>query len=511
MKKHSLIKGTVILGAAGVFAKFLGLFFRWPVIMLIGDEGMGYYQMTYPLYMLFVGMAAGVPVAISKMISERSAARDHEGIFQVVRTGLLAMLTLGGGCTIIFVLFGKHIVNGLGWDPRAYYSMIGIGLAPFFIGIMSVFRGFFQGMQNMTPTAVSQVIEQIGRVIVGVVLVCVLMPKGIEVAAGGAAFGAAAGAVFGLSYLISKYIKVKKDFVIIRRGQNETVFGELLQAAIPISIGAIVGSIMSFIDSVLVPQKLLQAGFNGQQATILYGQLTGKAFVLINVPLTLSIALCASLVPIIAEAYFLGKRMEVVNKVEMAVKVSTVIALPSLFGLFFMSSQILNMLFPGHSEGQLILKYASLALPFIILTQTSTAILQGAGYYYRPIYNLMAGCAAKVLLTYFLVPIPYINIYGAVIGSLGAYIITTVLNMRTLTKNLDVKISYYQTTVKPAYAAVIMIFGVVFIYHYVYNYTGNNGVSCLISVLVGMIIYSLMILLLGVFRYSYIKKRILKR
>lgn len=511
MKKHSLIKGTVILGAAGVIAKFLGLFFRWPVIMLIGDEGMGYYQMTYPLYMLFVGVAAGVPVAISKMISERRAIGDSEGIFEVVRTGLLAMITLGGGCTIIFVLFAKSIVHSLGWDLKAYYSMIGIGVAPLFIGVMSVFRGFFQGMQNMTPTAVSQVTEQIGRVLVGVLLVYILAPKGVEVAAGGAAFGAAAGAVFGLSYLLSEYIKVKKEFRIIKRGQNEDVFSELLRAAIPISAGAIVGTVMSFIDSVLVPQKLLQAGFSTQQATILYGQLTGKAFVLINVPLTLSMALCASLVPIIAEAYFLGRRLEVVNKVEIAVKISTVIAFPALFGLFFMSAPILNMLFPGHSEGYQILKYASLSLPLIILTQTSTAILQGAGHYYQPIFNLILGCVAKVILTYFLVSIPNINIYGAVIGSLVAYIITTALNMITLTKKLNIKINFYQTTIKPAYSSTIMIIAVVFIYQYVYNNTGNNGIACLLSIFVGIIIYSLIILLLGVFKYSYIKKRILKR
>lgn len=511
MKKHSLIKGTVILGAAGILAKCLGLLFRWPIIMVIGDEGMGYYQMTYPLYMIFVGIAAGVPVAISKMISERSAIRDTEGIFQVVRTGFLAMLILGGGCTIIFVLFAKSIVNGLGWNPKAYYSMIGIGLAPFFIGIMSVFRGFFQGMQNMTPTAISQLIEQIGRVVVGVALVYILVPKGVEVAAGGAAFGAAAGAVFGLVYLLSQYSKVKNNFIIIRRGQNEAVFGELLHAAIPISLGAIVSSIMSFIDSILVPQKLLQAGFNVHQSTVLYGQLTGKAYTITNVPLTLSMALCAALVPIIAEAHKLGKSFEVTNKIETSVKVSTVIAFPSLCGLFILSAPILQMLFPGHSDGYQILRYASFTLPLIALTQTSTAILQGAGYYYPPILNLIAGCLVKILLTYFLVPISYINIYGAVIGSLGAYIVTTILNMTMLTERFNVSINYYQTVAKPILASIIMSIAVEFINKYIYNYTGSTGISCLISVLAGIIVYSLMILLLGVFKYSYIKKRILKR
>jgi stage V sporulation protein B len=261
----------------------------------------------------------------------------------------------------------------------------------------------------------------------------------------------------------------------------------------------------------MLPRKLLQAGFSYKEVTILYGQLTGKASVITNVPLTLSIALCASLVPIIAEAYILNRRLEVIHKVESAIKVSTVIAFPSLCGLFFLSYPILSMLFPGHADGYSILKYTSLSLPFIILTQTSTAILQGTGYYYSPILNLVLGCTIKIVFTSILTPIPSIHIYGAVIGTILGYTITAVLNMITMSRKLNVKINYYDTTVKPAYCSIIMIIGVVFVYQYVYNYTISNGISCLISIFVGMIIYSLLIVFTGTFRYSYIKKKLLKK
>ena len=356
MKKQSLVKATFVLGLAGIFAKFLGIFFRWPLIMLIGDEGIGYYQMSYPLYMFFIAVSSGIPIAISKMVSERNAVGDKEGVVIVIRKALLLMMVIGGSFTFFICFFSKGIVGVLKWDDKSYYSLIGIAFAPLFISVVSAFRGFFQGLQNMNPTAISQIIEQFGRVMVGVGLAYIYLPKGIEYSAGGAAFGAVAGAILAGVYLLAKYLYIKKDFKIKVKNKDSGVILRLLYIAIPISIGAAVSSIMSLIDSIIVPQKLLLAGFSHREATTLYGQLTGKAFVLINVPLTLSIALCASLVPIISEAYILKKESEITSKLQMAYTVSMVIAIPSFFGLFFMSNPILSLIFPGHSDGYIILK-----------------------------------------------------------------------------------------------------------------------------------------------------------
>lgn len=511
MRKQSLIKGTLILGLAGVFARFLGLFFRWPIIMMIGDEGMGYYQMSYPIYMLFLGFAAGMPVAISKMISERSALNDRAGIIQVLKSALMVMGIFGVGTSVLFLLLSKQIMNIGGWDEKSYYSLLGISVAPIFISILSVFRGFFQGLQNMTPTAVSQLVEQVGRVVFGVGLAFLLYPRGIEFAAGGAALGAAAGGLLGALYLIYKYLKSKRGFYPGRVKGNSYIVGELISIAIPISLGAIVGTVMNLIDALVVPRKLMEAGFSAKDSTILYGQLTGKAFTIINVPLTLSIALCAALVPIIAEAHILNRRVEVIHRVETAVKISTVIALPCFCGLFYLSGPILDLILPGQAGGHMILKYASISLPFIILTQTCTAILQGTGHYMVPIGNIIIGCIVKIIITLALVPITYINIYGAVAGTLAAYITTTILNMVKLRQKLNISINFYETMIKPAYASILMIIGVVFIYQYGYNYTLNSKIACLISVIGGIIIYSILIVLSGVFKYSYLKKKLLKR
>ena len=507
MKKQSLVKGSLILGIAGILTRFLGLFFRWPLIMLIGDEGVGYYQMSYPLYMFFVAMASGIPVAMSKLISERNAMGDIDGSFVVVKESSILMLIIGTGTSLILFFFAKPIISLLQWDYRAYYSLIGISFAPFIISIMTIFRGFFQGLQNMTPSATSQILEQVGRVVVGVGLAILFFPKGIEYSAGGAAFGAAAGGIIAGLYLFNKYCKIKKEFGVKRVRKDPEILNKIIKMAIPISLGATVGTIMSLIDSILVPQKLLTAGYANKEATILYAQLTGKASVIVNIPLTLSMALCTSLIPIIAENYILKKKRDVDNKISLALKLSAVIGIPCVFGLFFMAEPVMRFIFPGRSEGVEILKYLSLSIPFIIVTQTTTSVLQGIGAYVIPVINLFIGCIVKVILTSILVPIPSINIYGAVIASIGAYLVATILNIITVKIKLGTKLNIYENFIKPAIASAFMMIGVLFIYNNLYRTTGSNGISCLISIFVGVIIYAVGIIVLRVFKIDELRNR----
>lgn len=510
MKKQSLIKGSLILGIAGMLTRFLGIFFRWPLFMLIGDEGVGYYQMVYPLYMFFIAMASGIPIAMSKMISESNAISDIKTSFQVVKESAILTIFIGTGTSLILFFFSKQIINFLNWDYKAYYSLIGISFAPMIISFVTVLRGFFQGFQNMTPSAISQILEQIGRVVFGVGLSYILLEKGIEFSAGAASFGATAGGILAGLFLYFQYRKTKKSFKIIKVKSNPDILTKILKISIPISLGATVGTIMSLIDSILVPQKLLQAGFNKTQSTILYAQLTGKASVIVNIPLTLSIALCTSLIPIIAESYVLKRREEIKSKVNLSIKMSAVIAIPCMFGLFFMAEPIMRFILPGRSEGGNILKYLSLSIPFIIITQTTTSILQSVGSYIIPIINLLIGCILKIILTIVLVPISYINIYGAVIASVSAYVIVAILNVIAMKKKLGLKLNPYENFVKPSYASIFMIIGVLLSYSYLFKNTSSNGVSCLLSILLGVIIYIMGIIILKIFNIKNDKK-IIKR
>lgn len=510
MKKQGLMKASLILGIAGILTRFLGLFFRWPLIMLIGDEGLGYYQMSYPLYMFFIALASGVPIAMSKMISERRSNDDIEGVFEIVKESTLLMMLLGTGTSMILFCFAKPIINFLRWDMRTYYSLLGISFAPFVVSIMTIYRGFFQGLQNMMPTATSQVLEQIGRVIIGVGLAVLLLPKGIEYAAGGAAFGAAAGGVIGAAYLHTKYTKAKKEFGIKKIRTNSAILNKILLTALPISVGAAAGTVMNLIDSILVPQKLLEAGLTAQQSTVLYAQLTGKAALITNIPLTLSMAVGISLIPMIADK--LNNPREMNSKISLSLKLSSVIALPCALGLFFLAEPIMKVIFPGRFDGIEILKFSAIAIPFIIMTQTTTSILQATNHVYKPVINLFVGCAVKVVLTYVLVPIPEINIYGAVIASISAYIVSMVLNLisvKTKIKNIS-KLNIYEVLIKPSMAALLMIIGVMSTYIYVSNKFDSDSIICLTSIFVGMILYGVGILVFRVFRVEDIKETIIR-
>ncbi len=507
MKKQSLVKGSLILVFASILAKFLGIFFRWPLIMLIGDEGLGYYQMTYPLYMLFIAISTGVPIAVSKLISEKIALGKRDEVFQVIKEALKVMILLGLGTTIFLGGFGKYIIHILKWDEKAYYSILGVCLAPLFIGFMTPLRGFFQGMQNMTPTAVSQVIEQIGRVGFGVGLAFLLFPQGIEKAAGGASFGAVAGAILGGLYLWPKYLKIKKENNIKKIKGSDKVFSEIIKVALPISVGAAVGSVMGVIDSVLVPQKLLESGMSMQSATILYAQLTGKASIFTNIPMTLTAALSASIIPIISEFYVLKNNKQLENKINLSIKLSMLVAIPCFLGLFFMAEPIMKLIFPGKSEGFTILKYLAISIPFLVTTNITTSILQGTRYYYRPILNLFIGCIIKVILTIILVPIANFNIYGAVIATISAYFVVAILNITYMLRKLKCKFYLIEIVIKPIIASLIMIISVLLTYLKIINIRVNSSLSCLISIFVGIIIYVVLIISLKILGYDEIKER----
>lgn len=513
MKKQSLMKASLILGVAGIIARLLGLLFRWPLIMMIGDEGIGYYQMSYPLYMFFVALATGIPVAMSKMISERKANGNIKGIFQVVKQSTIIMIVLGLGTSFMLFILAKPIISILRWDVKSYYSIIGIAFAPMMISFVTIYRGFFQGLQNMTPSAISQILEQIGRVGVGVGLAMLFLPKGIEYSAGGAAFGAAGGAIICGIYLYFRYRKTRKSMIgsNIKIPINTKVNSELLGIALPISLGATVGTIMGLIDSFLVPQKLLEAGMTAKEATILYAQLTGKANVISNVPLTLSIALATSLIPIIAENYVLKRYKELNSKIEMALKLSSVIAIPCALGLYFLAEPIMRLIFQSRYEGYEILRYSALTIPLIIFTQTTTSILQGVNHIMRPIVNLFVGCIVKVILTIILVPIPSINIYGAVIASIGAYAVAMVLNLISVKSKIGCKMSLYELGVKPLIASLIMIIVVLVTYDIIFIKTTSNGIACLISIFIGGIIYAITAIIIRIFTFDEIRDKVIRK
>ena len=312
MRKNTFIQGAMVLAVAGIIVKFIGAFSRIYLSRLLGGEGIGLYQMAYPIYLLCLSVSsAGLPVAISIMVAERNAIHDYLGGQKVFRISMISLAATGLFFSVLLFFGAQWLVDsGMVRDERAYWSLLALSPAIFCATMLATLRGYFQGLQLMTPTAVSQIIEQVVRVAAMIIFAIILLPYGLEFGAAGATLGAAPGAFMGIMVLIAFFYTTRnwrnelaheQDLSIKPQGSFE-IIKRLLVLAIPVSLANIMLPIVSNIDLFIVPQRLEVAGYNVEQATTLFGYLTGMATSLVNMPTIVTASLAASLVPVISEA-----------------------------------------------------------------------------------------------------------------------------------------------------------------------------------------------------------------
>ena len=511
MAKKSFIRGAAILGAAGIIIKILGAFFRIPLSNLIGDTGMGYYQTAYPIYVLFLMIStAGIPIAISRMVSERIALGNYGQAHRVFKLSFRLLVITGIVSTSICVIFAKPLVGALE-NPNAYFAMLAIAPALLFVPIQAAYRGYFQGMQDMKPTAVSQVVEQAFRVGLGLYLAYAFIKFGPDKAAAGAAFGATAGgiggaAAIGLIYFLRRS-KIKRR---IRKSKREnsndieestkSVILKLLAIAIPITIGSATMPIMNAVDIAIVMRRLQETGWTYEQANSLYGQLAGFAAPLINFPQVLTQAISMSLVPAVVAAYSLGQTTELHKNIKLGLRTALIVGFPCAAGLITLAKPIMLTLYPSRPESAIsaagALMILAVGVIFLSTLQTLTGVLQGIGKQIIPVRNLFIGVIAKIILVYVLSGIPEINVKGAAIGTVFAYIIASTLNLLAVKKYTKVKFDFVITYVKPAISTLAMAVASAISYKLASLVLGN-ALSTLFAVLVAISVYTVMILISG--------------
>jgi len=502
MSNKKFLKGAFILASAGLLAKFLGIFFKIPLQKLIHDEGMGLFGLPYPIYTVLLSVSIiGFPAALSKLISEKLALGDYRGAKKIFNVSFVMLLVIGIVSSAIMLLGAKQIIRLLDWPTDSYYSIMGLSLAPLFVSIMSAFRGYFQGLQIMTPTAISQIIEQIGRVVFGIGLAYLFISKGIGFSAGAASFGASVGAFLGTLVLFICYLKYYRQISCINdnnyiKDSTAIIVRRILWLAFPITIGAVLSSVMGLIDSVIVLSRLLQSGYSVEGATILYGQLTGKAVTLMNVPLTFSMAMAASLVPAISESYSKKRLLELRDKASAGLKTTIIIALPASFGLAILSNQIVHLLWGQAEAGGEILKVLAINVLFIALAQTLTSILQGINKVFLPVRNLIIGVIIKMIVSNILL-ITHLNIIGTVIGSIVGYIAIAILNFMALRKAIGLRLNIKEMLILPLIATAIMCVTVLTLYNYLSPLFSLKAIATLGSIFAGAIVYFLTLIITG--------------
>ena len=487
--------GAVILSAAGIVIKILGAVFRIPLGNLIGDEGMGYYNAVYPVYTILVVIGAtGIPVAVSRLVAEYHAEDDPVSATRVLKIAATLMSIVGVGffCALFFGAAG--ITSNLTNLSEAYFAMQAIAPALIFVPLMSVFRGYFQGMQNMKPTAVSQLIEQAFRVVCGLALAYLLISNGKAMAAAGGTFGATAGAIAGLIALVIIYMRKRgavsyrdrRDQAKLAREKSKiestgSIIKKIVVIALPITIGAMIMPVMYNIDMWVVPARLAYAGFDPVEVRSMYGQLTGFAEPLTNLPKVITQAIAISMVPTIVRAWKEKDKEFLSYNITLGLRFALMIGLPCTVGLMILAKPVMFLLYPMQIEGAAgaapALFIFAIGIVFLSSIDALTSALQGVGRQMIPFFNIAIGAGCKFVLTFVLTSFPQINIQGAATGTVVAYAVATILNYRAVRIYTGTRFDLSLTFVRPIISALVMGGVVAAVFYGIQGAIGNSEAS----------------------------------
>lgn len=495
----------MILTIAGIIVKFIGAGSRIYLSRLLGGEGIGLYQMAYPIYLLCLAVSsAGLPVAISIMVAEKNAVRDYLGGQRVFRISLLALTFTG-------LLFSALLYFGAGWliethivtDPRAYWSLLALAPAVLLATVLATLRGYFQGLQSMTPTAVSQIIEQLVRVATMIGLAVFLMKYGLEYGAAGATFGAAPGAFVAILVLIWFYVQNRSWRKEMYENRNRDIIPDstwkiikrLLVLAVPVSLANIMLPIVSNIDLFIVPRRLEVAGFAVEEATTLFGYLTGMATALVNMPTILTASLAASLVPLVSEAMAKGDHNIIETRTKLAMRLANIITVPSFVGMCVIATPISAMLYAIPDAGPCI-GVMSFGVFLLGVQQVTTGVLQGMGKTAIPFINMVASAVVKIFLSWNLTALPSWGVLGAAWATNADFGVAALLNLFFLYKYMHYKMEMGHT-IRCFISAGIMGAAVYATYWALFPVLHSNTLATLVSILVGILVYAVSIVLTG--------------
>lgn len=440
------------------------------------------------------------------------AEGEKRGAYRVFRISLIMLIVAGLLSSVCLLLGADYLSRQVLLDPRAYYAVIGVAPAIFLVSIMSAYRGLFQGLQTMIPTAVSQIIEQIVRVVTVFVLAVHLLPFGLEYAAGGATFGAVTGAFSSFLFLLFVYYRHRGLIVqpsdrtapVAAEESGSQIIYRIATLAVPVSLGALILPLMQTLDTVIVPSRLKVAGFNVNEATALFGQLTGMATPLINLPSILTVALATSLVPAVSEALALRNFAAARRRTYIGIRMTLLLGLPAMAGLYLLADEICFMLY-NNAEAGIPLSILAVGGIFLGLQQTTSGILQGTGRSFLPVRNLLIGAVGKIIVSYALTGIPALGIRGAALGTITGFLLASSLNLYEVRRHIRFVPNWRELILLPMLAVGAMAIAVRPVYYAFFGLVARYGlglrlrvaVAGLSTILVSALLYGAMLLLVG--------------
>lgn len=467
MGKKNLTRGATVMVASITLAKVLGLIYIFPLTRIIHEEGLGIYGQAYSLYIIMNTLStSGFPTAMAKLISERLALRRFGDVEQMYRLTVRIVFVLG---VILFVVmwFGapvySHMVALKDPDKGASAITLSIRALSFsllVVPVMSALRGYLQGFQEMEPSAYSQALEQLVRVIAIVVGAYLVIRHGGSLAAGAAAatFGAFIGALAGLALLIVSVIPLRRDFLRQTRRSKPSesarrTIHAMYQIGMPVSLGNLVIPISGLVDSMTVQNLLMFAGFSFSAATAAYGILSREAMQLIQLPLAFAGAIGVTILPAIAESLALRDQQAIYTRITGTIRSLMFMTLPVAASLLVLAGPIDELLFGNHKGAALISSVCFMSI-FSSLELVSTFMLQGLGKMYRPVRNMMIGVGIKLIFN--LTLIPTFHIFGAAVATTLGYLVSSTFNVLAVKKYGRVEFSVWKLCAPSVLASAVL-------------------------------------------------------
>ena len=494
-KEQSFIKGAAILAATSIFVKIIGAVYKIPLYNILGDAGKGAFQVTYSVYTLILNIStAGVPVALSRMVASAAVTGKQSLVKRYFNVAMPAFILIGLAAMLLMFFYAGQLAGAMNNSLAAPGIQV-LAPAVFFVCIISVYRGYAQGFENMIPTAASQALEVVCKAAFGIAITLFLSHRGHSVATVSA--GGIGGVTIGLGVCIPllAYYKRKIDRRIVISGDaaglpgRMRVFGQLLKVSVPITIGASFMSIIDVVNNSVVLGRLQNAlGLSEFDASAQFG-IHAEGLTLYNLPSALIVPVAVSLVPAIAAALAKGRGSDARSIMQSSVKLVNVFAMPACAGLMVLATPIMTALFEDSRQvAATILIFFGAAAFFVCLQLVTTAILQANGNERLPLLSIPVGGAVKIALGYILVGNPGFGIIGSPIGSLACFIVICALNIVFIKMKVKERPKFGRVFVKPLLCTAVMSAVAYFVYELLYRLgagsigTGRMAIAAFLSV-----------------------------
>lgn len=515
-KKSTFFGGAAILAASAILVKVIGAIYRIPLGNILSDEVMGDYNSAYNIYNFFLTIStAGLPVALSKTISEANALGRHNQVQRTFRVAFFTFLILGLISFFCMTVLAAPMAQIAISNPKAVYCVMALAPSVLCVCVMSSFRGYFQGHFNMMPTGISQVIEAFFKLVVGLALALFLVKviQKPELGSVGAIIGVSCGSVVALAYILFLFFGDRKRRHRIhatdRPDSSGRILANLLKLAIPITLGSAATSLVTLVDTKLVMSQL-QTVYQtvdglGKEAALdaargLYG-IYSKTMSIYNLPFSMMVPLTACIIPAVSASLARRDHLGAQKVSESALRIGLLLALPMGMGLFALGGPIMGLLFPtiDVSVAGPLLSVLGLASIFVALQLLCNSILQANGMVNLPILAVVIGGVVKVIVNFILVGNPNIRINGAPVGTLTCFIVISALEIFIIRRSIPAPPSFLRAFLKPFVPSALMAAAAWATYGLLTNFLHfGNSLATIGGIGVGVVVYLVLVLALRV-------------